>query len=305
MKRSLSSAAAILALGTAMPALAADYPMFPDMRPSYEPGWEQSAQGPLRFETGLRYWYSLGEQSVDTGAGEYTAKDTSHILEGHLRIDDDYTSTFVKGQAGYAIATTGDYDGPGLTGDNSFEGGQIGYAGADFGYTPFGNETFRLGGLVGYQFFRESPDRNRLDVESLDGLNIHALRLGLTARADINDMFDIEAEAAIMPYAYASGSSAEYPSTTQNIQGVDVNRMQDHLTGALYGASGQLMIGFRPTENIAIRFGGRAWMLTGEASTQRRWWDSASPESYIYQNDALKGLSLFRYGAMAELTGRF
>jgi hypothetical protein len=305
MTRSLSGALAIVALFGVVPATAADYNEFAPLRPAYPNDWETGEDNPLRFEAGLRYWYSLGEQSIDVGPETYSAEDTSHILEGHFRIDDDFTSTFLKGQAGYAIATTGEYNSTALTGSEDFEGGQIGYAGADFGWTPLGNETVKLGALIGYQFLRESPDRDRLDVASIDGLNIHALRLGVTARAEISPMFDIEAEAAVIPYAYASGSTAEYPFDTQTMQGIEVNRTQTDLTGALYGASGQVMFGFRPTENIAIRVGGRAWMLTGESSTQQRWWEAATPESYLYENEALEGLSLLRYGALAELTGRF
>lgn len=300
--RILNGTLAMAALIVAGPAFAADYN---DLRPAYPDSWETGEENPLRFEGGLRYWYSLGEQEIDTGAETFSAKDTSHILEGHFRIDDDLTSTFVKGQAGYAIATTGEYNSTALTGSQDFDGGQIGYAGADFGWTPLGNENARFGALIGYQFFRESPDRNRLDVASIDGLNIHALRLGLTAHADLADMFDIDAEAAVIPYAYAQGATAEYPFDTESMQGIDVNRTRTDLSGALYGASGQIMLGFHPTENLTIRVGGRAWLLTGEASTKQRWWEAATPEAYLYEDTPLEALSLFRYGALAEVTGRF
>lgn len=304
MKRSLSGAIAMLALVAAAPALAADYPMFGEMRPSYDDGWEQSSENPLRMEAGLRYWYSVGEQKSDIGGRSYNTNDRSHILEGHFRIDDDYTSTFVKGQAGYAVYTTGDHN-TAVGVPSSFEGGQIGYAGADFGYTPFGNETFRLGALVGYQYNRESPDRNRYDVQHADGLNLHSLRLGVTARADINEMFDIDAEIAAIPYAYGYGASAETPMANTVIQGVTVNRTITETSGALFGASGQVMLGFHPTENLTIRVGGRAWLLNGPSSSRQKWWNTANPNSFLYSDQPLNGFSLLRYGALVELTGRF
>lgn len=304
MKRSPSGAIAMLALAAAAPTLAADYPMFGAMRPSYDNGWEQSTENPLRMEAGLRYWYSLGEQSAEIGGNSYDTNDRSHILEGHLRIDDDYTSTFLKGQAGYAVYTTGDHN-TNVGVPSPFEGGQIGYAGADFGYTPFGNETFRFGALVGYQYNRESPDRNRYDVQNVDGLNLHSLRLGVTAHADINEMFDIDAEIAAIPYAYGYGASAEIPMADTIIQGVTVNRTRTETSGALYGASGQIMIGFHPTENLTIRVGGRAWLLEGPSSSRQKWWEASTPDSYLYSDQSLNGFSLLRYGALAELTGRF
>lgn len=306
MPRFLFSALAMAAPFVATSALAADsYQNFGPLRPTYPTSWENAEANPLRFEAGLRYWYALGEQTIETGGQTYSADDRSHILEGHFRIDDDYTSSFVKGQAGYAIATDGEYTSSALSGESEFSGGQIGYAGADFGWTPLGNDNIRVGGLVGYQFLRESPDRNRLDVAHIDGLNIHAMRLGVTAHADLNDWVDFDLEGVIIPYAYASGSTAEVPSDDRIVQGVTVNRSRTDLSGALYGASGQAMLGFHPTENLTLRIGGRAWLLTGSTSATTRQWEASTPDTYLYDSDEVGDLTLIRYGALAELTGRF
>lgn len=304
MPRSLRCAVAIAALSVAAPALAADYNDYPELRPAYPDSWETGEDNPLRFEAGLRYWYSIGQQDLGQGGQTYTAKDRSHILEGHFRIDDDLTSSFVKGNAGYAVITDGDYSNTLDPASTSFTGGQIGYAGADFGWTPLGNETVKFGLLTGYQFLRESPGRQHFDVDHVDGLNIHELRLGLTSHADMG-MFDLDAEIAAVPYAYASGVTAEVPFTDTVVQGITVNRRNTEVTGALYGASGQVMLGFHPTENLTVRFGGRASVLTGSASTTSKQWNAATPNSYLYSSALLDGLTLFRYGALVELTGRF
>lgn len=305
MLRPLHSIVALAALCAAAPVLAADANlMFPDMRPAYPNSWEESPENPLRFEAGLRYWYALGEQNAQLGGENFNTKDRSHILEAHFRIDDASTDSFLKGQAGYAVAIDGEH----LTNvgvPTNFTGGQVGYAGADFGWTPFGNETVRFGFITGYQFMRESPDRARFDVQSIDGLNIHALRLGVSGRAEINDMFDIEAEIAAVPYAFASGSTAEIPSANTVVQGITVNRSNFTATGALYGATGQLMVGVHPTENLTFRFGGRASVLTGPSSMRFKQWNAATPNSYIYSDALLNGFSLVRYGVVAEVTGRF
>jgi hypothetical protein len=300
MSRIANGAAALLASCCAFPALAADYPT---LRPAYTPEWEQSEDS-LRFEAGIRYWYSRGEQYSEVDGNEYDTTDTSHILEGHFRIDDDYTSTFLKGVGGYAAVINGEHVG-GTNSPATFEGGHIGYAGGDFGWTPLGNETMRFGGLIGYQYMRESPDRDRLNVEHIDGLNIHALRLGLTGHADVSPMFDIDAEAVFIPYAYAYGATPAIPIAEEEIGGLTVNSRDAEATGALYGASGQVMLGFHPTENLTVRVGARAWYLSGPSSMRQRVYNSEDPDKYIYTDTSLSGFSLFRYGALAELTGRF
>ena len=304
MPRTLRCVVAIAALTLAVPTLAADYNDYPELRPSYPDSWQNGEDNPLRFEAGVRYWYALGEQKAELGGRSFNTTDRSHILEGHFRIDDDMTSSFVKGQLGYAAVIDGEH-GTNVGVPTQFSGGQIGYAGADFGWTPFGNDGVKFGAIAGYQFLRESPDRARLDVQSIDGLNIHALRLGVTSRAELSDMFDLEVELAAVPYAYASGATAEIPEANHVVQGVTVNRSNFVTSGALYGASGQVMLGVHPTENLTLRVGGRAWMLTGPSSVRHKQWDAATPNSYLYDDRPLDGFSLARYGLLAEISGRF
>nr|WP_314261231.1 hypothetical protein [uncultured Devosia sp.] len=303
MNRIILGTVALSSLLAAVPTLAADWMASPGIRTSYPTNWEHSDANPLKYEAGLRYWYSLGEQWAELAGDTYSTEDTTHILEAHFRIDDLSTSTFVKGQAAYGAVTSGDYvtDGQSVA---TFEGGQIGAVGADFGWTPFGNENATIGFLAGYQYHKESPDRNRLDIEHIDGLNIQELRLGVTGRADFG-MFDINAELVAIPYAFAHGATAERPFADTLMQGVNVNRSSLIATGALYGASGQLMLGYHPSDNLTFRVGGRAWLLTGPSSLQAKYWDAATPESYLYSDTPLSGFSLLRYGALAELTGRF
>lgn len=302
MSRPLLLAGSVSVLILAVPALGADYPSFPDLRPSYPGVLEET---PLRFETGVRYWYSWGGQTVGIAGETYTTSDRSHVLEAHFRIDDDLTDSFVKGQAGYAFMIDGNHSSSVDPGQYSFSGGQVGYVTGDFGWTPFGNDSIRVGALTGYQFLRESPDRNLLDVDHFDGLNIHALRLGVTAHANLGGMFDVDAELVGVPYAYAHGATADLPSADEIVQGVTVNRSNMEVTGALFGASGQIMVGIHPTENLTLRFGGRASMLTGNASVTNKQWNVATPEQFLYNSAPLDSLSLVRFGVLAELTGRF
>ena len=339
MKRSLSGAIAMLALTTAAPALAADYPMFGAMRPSYGNEWGQSEEGPLRFETGLRYWYSWNEQKHNIGSYSQDIKSTSSSGEAFVRIDDDSTSTFVEATGGYGIAHEGSYSTNG-GGSLDLPAARLGYVGADFGWTPFGDATGQvgLGFVAGYQFSNDSPDTGSANFTTaqsssdiswspttgawgvggdseVNSFDIHSLKLGLTGRADFGG-FDLTGEAAAIPYAWVSGTYGAYSSpwaTPTQLQASAVS-----LNGFGYGASGKLMVGFHPTENLTIRVGGRASYLEGQYDAS---WEEASvtPPQATGGNPAYSApsltkqryvvrdnpFSMFRYGALLEIAGRF
>ena len=362
MSRSISGAVAMLALIAATPALAADYQ---ELRPSYPENWETTTDNQLRFEAGIRYWYSKGGQDATfpSGFGDTTlsVRDTAHIGEVYGRIDDEVTQTYVKAYGGLGFASSGDYSlvQPGIADINAPLGGagRVGYAIGDFGWMPFGStkDGFALGGLVGYQYWNDSPDMGRgnfYPVKSLadiawtpgspnysipgdsepDNLDIHALRLGVTAQVDINDMFDIRAEAAAIPYAWVTGTLGPHEIPNFNFPGGTAYKASaTTLKGTGYGGAGELMLGIHPTENLTLRFGGRAWYVGGQLDatyTQAAITDpvdngtdpdGAGPlpvapdgvyevgptlalQDYIFTSQFAQ---VFRYGALFELTGRF
>lgn len=310
-----------------MPSWAADY----QMRPAYEPDWE-TTEDSLRFELGLRYWYSWGRQNAGFGSTVLAVQDQTQSVEFHARIDDVATQTYMKGMVGMGIATTGNYSltpsGTTAIGDKS----NIGFAGADFGYLPFGDmdDGFAAGALVGYQYWKDAPDIGRGNFvtgvgtdgiptgydSAIDNLDIHALRLGLRGTAELGDMFDLQLEAAAVPYAFVTGTLGPH-----ELDGVPVGPgsvlykgSSTSLTGRGYGAMGEAMLGFHPTENLTVRFGGRAWYLEGALDatfdgyvvTDHDGDPATDPvvteQSFIQASDFA---NLFRYGALFELTGRF
>jgi hypothetical protein len=235
MFRLVPCVALFAAMATVAPALAADdweeWGFDERLRGSYfeEPkdwsgfGDEEDA---LDFEIGLRYWYSWGAQSFAVDGSSIDTNDQSHIGELFLRIDDAATRSYVRGIAGYSIAISGDYSTPLDSG--SITGGRIGYAGADFGWYAAGDGDSGIGFLAGYQYWNDSPRTDRDNyalVESADDVSynedtgdwsvgadgverditIHALRLGVTGRAEIADVFDVTGEVAAIPYASISG----------------------------------------------------------------------------------------------------
>jgi len=301
------------ALCAAAPALAADYP--DGFRPSYPDNFD--TYEPLGFEAGLRYWYSWGQQKADLGSGQLNSDDRTSIVEGHLRIDDYSTQSYVKGLAGYSTVINGNYQ-IGANAPGSIEAGRVAYAGADFGWSPFGWAPGGNGvyGFLGYQYWNDSPEMGRGPfVVSLDGsgnpnafdsavnnLDISALRLGLAGRADFG-MFDVTAEVAAIPYAWMSGTLGTGSISPFNYGGNTYYQASaTNVSGWGYGAMGEVMVGVKPIENMAIRAGARAWYVGGNLDyTYEAISDSAGRQGFIGKS----WVSAFRYGLLAELTYKF
>lgn len=326
MKRSLQGAVALAAMSLAVPALAADYfAPPPDLRPAYPDTWEQPDDS-IRFKYGAAYWYSWGGQNAGFtspfGPVSLSVRDQTHIGELHGKIEDLSTQTYVAARADLGFHTSGTYDISPADAGNIGTGSRIGYVGGDFGWLPLGtmSDGFAVGGLVGYQYWKDAPDigtgqyATAFDPvtgdpttlgEAQDDFDIHALRLGIKGMAEF-EMFDIQAEAAWVPYAHVTGALGGSAPGGFNFPGVPVTvyeNAQTTLSGRGQGVMLEAMAGFHPTENLAIRVGGRAWYLEGnlDAVFNGTAGGVAQPEMVLPSTYA----SLFRYGLRAELTGRF
>jgi hypothetical protein len=325
----------MLALSAAIgPALAADYgdDYSDSLRPSYPDNWDQGDDKSLGFEAGLRYWYSAGEDKWNLAGSDYNSTDKTSSGELALRIDDYTTNSYVKGLAGYSMAIDGDATSP--FGGYDVNGGHIGYAGADFGWSPFGGTGNGSGiyGLVGYHYWNESPDMGRANFTTAESsadvnwpagaatpgvpgdsepnnINIHALRLGFSGKAQINEFIDVSGEIAAVPYAWVNGTFGAFGTPITGASGVNFSQQGSAATvdGTGYGAMGELMVGFHPTDNMVVRLGGRAWYLQGRTNstfsrvnvTQA---GGFSKQNYISSNNPF---SLFRYGLLAEMSYKF
>lgn len=359
MFRLLPSVAALLvATAWAAPAWAQDFDAF---RPAYpsEPGdWAGlgDTDDGMNFEFGMRYWYSMGAQSFDSSGGKnlLSSDDESHIAELHLRIEDQGTNTFAKAIAGYSMVIDGSYAGP-TSGD--IADGHIGYVGADFGWNVFGDNKAGLAGLVGYQYWQDAPNtgRNNFTTAEATGdvpydpvtgqtfvpgdstpnyVDMHMLRLGLSAHADLGSFFDVSAEVAGVPYAKVSGvvgvddpefntdvyaGSAQPPYSGANGNISYMRSSPTDIDGWGYGAMAEAWLGMHPTENLTFRVGGRAWYLQGTvdqtftAATIGNPGDT-EPDG-IYDVDPVVNnagyittsnpFSMLRYGLLGEFTYAF
>jgi hypothetical protein len=371
MSRLAPSIAILIAASTGMPAIAADPGEgwdggmdFRSSYQSYEPkDWSTLGEDDdgIHFETGLRYWYSMGSQSFEESSeGTFETNDTSHAGEGFLRISDDATATYAKAWLGYSGVISGEFNAPPGTGD--IVDGTIGYAGADFGWNMFNDgQGNGLGGFVGYNYWNNSPRTYRSSFTTAetagdvgynpdlgnwwvggdsvdDFVQYNMLRLGLSGKAEFSNFFDISAEVAAVPYATVNGVLGGHNPTpgglyegpgcalgdpcyteTLRASATDIN-------GWGYGGMAELMAGIKPTENLTLRLGGRAWYLQGTYDATWRQvtvdppveqppeGDPPAPPDPLYgppglstQNWITTGnpFSAFRYGLLAEITYSF
>ncbi len=309
MSRLLSSIGALLAIGVAVPAVAADWS--DGFRPGYSDDWPVDYDDPIEFELGTRYWYSLGAHRMTVMGGDYATDDVSHILEGHLRIDDKSSDFYAKSLIGYSAVINSNYSTPTTGGTLESQSGTIYYAGADIGYTPVGTADFKFGGFLGYQYWNDSPDMGRENyVNSAGGgdswpnnLEYQMIRLGLAGRAELGDSFDITAEAAVIPYAKLDGTYGAL--AVPAVPGGFEPGSSGHVSGWLYGAAGEVMARFHPTDNWTIGLGGRAWYLTGQADVTFDTREIGSPGNQVHWITKTTDFSNFRYGLLGEISYRF
>lgn len=299
------AAASVLSL----PASAADWGT--DFREGYPDDWEMSEET-LNFDIGVRYWYALGSQDIGIFGDSYTSSDQSHIVEAHFRIEDDATSSYVSAMAGFAGRIDGTYTNPTGT-DQTILGGTIGYAQGDFGWMPLGDDDFRLGALIGYQYWNDSPDVGRANFvgpmggdSEVNDFHINSLRLGVTTKYDFNEMFDVTAELAAIPYAGVSGTFGAFGQPNFFI-GPDEYQQSSAgaVSGRLWGGQTQVLFGLHPTDFLSVRIGGRAWYLTGPVEGTYSVSNVNNAGDTINFIGELDNFSLWRYGAIAEVSYSF
>ncbi|MFD1252686.1 MULTISPECIES: hypothetical protein [Devosia] len=346
MMRSVSTTLLVL-LTTTAPAWAADYlTPGPDLRPSYPTQWEMGEDSGLHIEAGVRYWYSFGAQKHQIGPYTQTMDTKTHAGEVFVRVDDRPTRSYLEASGAYGVAHEGTYTTNGGPAVN-LPAARLGYGAADFGWLPFGTDQASFGFVTGYHYTYDSPDTGRANYTTAksssdiawsnatglwsvgadsktNDFHVHGLKLGVAGRIDMG-MFDITGEAAATPYAWVSGTAGSAqvgpngPFAGGPFGATSLQASPAAINGFGYGASGKLMFGLKPTENLAVRFGGRASYLQGAYDVT---WDQATithptanpsaPPAFSAPTLAKQGIisnnnpfSMLRYGLLVEVSGRF
>jgi hypothetical protein len=330
MTRLAPSLAAFAALFlSAAPALAADFSdVFgsdSDLRSGFsDDEWQGPDQtDPLQFELGVRYWYSWGAQNFAAGPLTLTENDNASSAEAHFRIDDNSTKFYAKGMAGMAFMINGSASGGPIGQPNTVTDGHIGYAVADLGYSWLGGskDTPSFGPFAGYAYWNDSPNVGRAtfnpsptsgDSEEND-VTINALRLGFSGKANLGQFVDVSGEVAAVPYAQISGTLGAIgvqPDVADPTHVIEQSSAAD-INGWGYGAMAEAFVGFHPTDNLTFRVGGRAWYLQGRSDssfdtiTVDTTTDPATQVGSQRYITTANPWSLFRYGALAEMTYSF
>jgi len=319
MARAVLALPVLAAMLATVPAFAADYGL-PDLRTGYDTDWN-SGDDPLSFELGLRYWYSWGAQNFSVAPSSLSENDQTQTLEGHFRINDASSGFYAKGLAGTSFSISGNSSGGPIGSPTEVSDGRVSYLGADLGYSWLGDAGTGTGAgpLVGYMYWNDSPNMGRANYNTSptagdsqeNDIAINALRLGFGGRANFGNAFDVTAEIAGVPYAKIDGTLGAFGiDSVDNGTTTTMQSSAADLHGWGYGAMGELMVGYHPTDNMTLRLGGRAWYLQGRSDTSVDTItvnDSAPTVStgsqrYISTNNPW---SLFRYGLLAELTYNF
>ncbi|HTJ57594.1 MAG TPA: hypothetical protein VL418_08550 [Devosiaceae bacterium] len=304
-----------------------------DLRSGFSQDFDNSdAYDPLTFELGLRYWYSWGAQKFTVGPSSVSENDNTNSAEAYFRVDDHSTGFYAKGIGGVDFAING--SAADQFGDSaSITDGHVAYAGADLGYSWLGDPRsgMSFGPFAGYMYWNDSPNMGRANYTvgtqtsdfSYNGnvvgpgdsqennIEINALRLGFSGKANLGTYFDVNGELAAVPYANLSGVLGAFGVPNQ-ASGSDVLIQSSAVStdGWGYGAMGELMFGYHPTSNLTFRLGGRAWYLQGQTQNSYNTIavsnDSshtvAGQQRYVYSSDPW---SLFRYGLLTEMTYNF
>ena len=305
MLRSVSLLAVVVGSTFCGAALAADWQW---QEEGFRESYALEEDNPIAIEVGARYWYSMGQHNMTVAGDSYSSRDTSHVLEAVLRVDEPATGWYGKAIGGYSAVISNDFTTP--SGSGHLNSGEIRYAGADVGWRALGNEALSGGGFVGYQYWNDSPDMGRSTFLTSAGgdsrpnkIEYHMLRLGVTGRSNLGDLVDIEAEVAAIPYTLVQGTygAFELPGGTL----YDSLGSAGSINGWLYGASAEVMARFRPDKNWSIGIGGRAWYLTGEADFTFTNRDSGAPGSAVNYITKTQQFSTFRYGLLGEVSYKF
>jgi hypothetical protein len=303
MLRSVSLLALVAGLGFASPVLAADWQWdegMGGMRDSYPDDWNLEEDNPIAVEAGVRYWYSMGQHDMQVIGDTYSSRDTSHVIEGVLRVEEPATGWYGRATGGYSAAISNDFTTPTRTAH--LDSGEIRYVSGDVGWRALGNETLSSGGFAGYQYWNDSPDMWR---ESFTGglqsvpnkIEYHMLRLGFTTKAVFGEHFELEGEIAAVPYAMIQGQYGAFVHPDYNDPAI-TPASPGKLGGWLYGGTAEVMARFRPDQNWSIGVGARAWYLTGQADFTFE----STADNWITKTQQF---STFRYGLLGEVSYKF
>jgi outer membrane protease len=288
----------------------------------------------FNFEIGTRYWYSGGQQHFAFTNGNPAFGDptstldwrsmTAHSAEVFARLDHLPTGLFVKGTANFGFINSGKMD------DRDYFGGQTLFADTtsnvkgstffsatiDIGYAFSPAPGMRVGGFVGYHYWREKVTAYGAVCNYADGKTClavgqelagsdtaavlfeptwHALRIGLEGWLAITDRWSTTMEIAAVPIA----SLQNKDSHLLRQQTTDLGPAPNVITDAKgFGVEAEVFLNYALTPNIEVGVGARYWQLLARSGTVRFGpnFDTSPP---------LRTFDQSRYGVLLQVKGKF
>jgi opacity protein-like surface antigen len=250
-----------------------------------------------QVEVGGRVWYSSGRFQKDLGAtvnqpqqdalvSRLTYDTTSASGELFGRIDTS-SNFFLKGFVGGGSHLSGkmhDEDwvifGATVPYSNTLSNpvkGDLSYATLDFGYSLFHGATSKVGGFIGYNYFREGKSaygcaqiaNNNSDcVPSLPGSTLgiteddkwNSLRIGLNGVVGLTDRLTLTADAAYLPLVNFRG-------VDNHLLRTDVDNTVSTETGTGKGVQLEAILAYSFGNSFSVGAGGRYWAMWAPASS--------------------------------------
>ncbi|EJW12602.1 hypothetical protein A33M_1885 [Rhodovulum sp. PH10] len=314
-------------MGETTGTVAARWPALP-MVPALPP------LGPFAVEVGGRYWYSRGSTAFGFANGDpFSGNPTStldwndttgHSGEVFARIDHRPSGVFVKGFLG-----GGALDG-GTIVDRDFYAGQVKFSdtssrigGDDFWYGMIDvgwayrvpSLGFRVGGFVGYHYWREKMTAYglRCNADDVGGWfcptgsvpypdstavgayepTWHAMRLGLDAQWRFMPRWTVSGEVAYVPIAHLENADSHLMRADL---GPSPNIVSKSSRG--YGVEAEVLVSYAVTPNLELGAGGRVWALNTDEGDVKFGPLFATPLE-------LTKFEQVRYGLLVQAKGRF
>jgi opacity protein-like surface antigen/outer membrane protease len=244
-----------------------------------------------QIEVGGRTWYSSGRFQKDLGGtinqsqqdllvSRLTYDTTSATGELFGRIDSS-SNLFLKGFIGGGAHLSGkmhDEDWVAFnaavpysnTSSNPVKG-DLGYATVDVGYAVFHGPSSKVGGFVGYNYFRENksaygcaqianPYSDCIPSIPASTLGItendtwHSFRLGLNGEVKLMDRLTLTADAAYLPFVAFRG-------TDNHLLRTDVANTVSTETGNGKGVQLEAILAYSFANSFSVGAGGRYWAM--------------------------------------------
>ncbi len=323
----MATAAAVAALAQASSASAADLagrPVLKSAPPVFVSAWT--------FETGLRYWYSVGRFRFNLGDPfvpgqlnsrlDYTSQ-RAHAAESFFRLD-HASGVFIKGLAGGGSIVAGrmndeDFPPAAVPYSNTLQSsrdGSLRYGGVDVGYVFWKQPMWQVEGLVGYHYWREKYNTYGCaqiagnagicgvvpplfgpiptSFNSLDqDIRVHSLRIGGAVKVNVTPQLSVRMEGAYLRSWFAGN---DFHNFRPNIRGVNQSGKGD-------GFQLEGLVSYEVTPAFTIGAGARWWRA--ETANGRFHWENTIMGATFGVPSAPLPMALNRYGVFVQAAYTF